>query len=142
MHLCYAHSSIYTYIRTLTGLIQGVQYAHLTRAELYSAREAYSLGGGGVLPIVAIDGKRIGDGRPGPVYQALEALQTRDMETNERMLDAPPFKHYKPSFLRDFVWKRLRKAVGKMDVDTLVLVGHALVVAYGLGRLRGQRIYI
>jgi hypothetical protein len=119
-----------------------VAYRHLTPTELYTAKEAYSLGGGSVLPIVSIDGKPIGEGRPGPVYQALDALQSADMEGNDRMLDAPPFKHYRPSFLRDVVWKRFRRAVGKMDVDTLVFVGHVLVVAYGLGRLRGQRIYI
>lgn len=95
-----------------------------------------------VLPIVSIDGKPIGDGKPGPVYQALDALQTTDMAANDRMLDDPPYKHYRSSFLKDFIWKRVKKAVGKMDVDTLVFVGHLVAVAYGLGRLRGQRIYI
>lgn len=117
-------------------------FAHLTPDDLFSAQEAYSLGGGGVLPIVNIDGKPIGAGHPGPVFEALDALQTRDMRSNDRMLDDPPYKHYRPNWLRDLVLKRVWKAIKKMDVDTLVFVGHALVAAYGLGRLRGQRIYI
>lgn len=124
------------------GLITGVAFAHLTPADLFGAQEAYSLGGGGILPIVSVDGRPIGAGRPGPVFAALDALQAGDMATNERMLDDPPYKHYRSRWLRDLVWKRLKKALLKMDVDTLVLVGHALVAAYGLGRLRGQRIYI
>lgn len=124
------------------GLITGVAFAHLSPNDLFQAQEAYSLGGGGVLPIVSIDGKPIGTGRPGPVFAALDALQAGDMATNNRMLDDPPYKHYRSRWLRDLVWKRVKKAVLKMDVDTLVLVGHALVAAYGLGRLRGQRIYI
>lgn len=127
---------------TTSGLIAGVAFAHLTPEDLFTAKEAFSLGGGGVIPIVSIDEKMVGEGRPGPVFAALDALQAQDMAGNERMLDDPPYGHYRPHWLRDLLWKRLKKVVGKMDVDTLVFVCHMLVVAYGAGRLRGQRIYI
>lgn len=126
-----------------TGLIAGVALVHLTPNDLFTAKEAYSLGGGNVLPIVKIDGKAIGDGKPGPVFKALDALQARDMAATEGgMLDEPPYQHYRMSFVQDAVWRWCKKVVGKLDRDMLTLLMGVWTVAYGAGRVRGQRIYI
>jgi D-alanine transaminase len=43
--------------------------------EAHAAREAFvTSASGGVIPVVSIDGRRIGDGRPGPVTQRVHAL--------------------------------------------------------------------
>ncbi|MGD0145091.1 MAG: aminotransferase class IV, partial [Rhizomicrobium sp.] len=46
-----------------------------TPAEAAGAREAFlSAATAGILPIVAIDGKAVGDGKPGPVTRRIQAL--------------------------------------------------------------------
>ena len=43
-----------------------------TLAETYSAQEAFVTGTlGGVTPVVSIDGRRIGDGTPGPLTKRI-----------------------------------------------------------------------
>lgn len=45
-----------------------------TRAEASGAREAFISSATGVVPVIAIDGRTIGDGRPGPVTQRVQQL--------------------------------------------------------------------
>lgn len=52
-----------------------VRQADFTLAETYSASEAFVTGTlGGVTPVVRIDGRPIGDGKPGPLTQRIGAL--------------------------------------------------------------------
>ena len=45
-----------------------------TLPQLYTADEAFVTGTmGGLVPVVAVDGRSIGDGKPGPVTQQLTA---------------------------------------------------------------------
>jgi len=54
-----------------------------TREEAYNAAEAFlSSATGGVMPVSAIDGRTIGEGRPGPVAARLQALYARLSEAN------------------------------------------------------------
>lgn len=55
--------------------INAIEERPFTLAEALSAREAFcSSSGGGVVPVVAIDGKRVGDGRVGPMAKKVQAL--------------------------------------------------------------------
>lgn len=55
-----------------------VIYRHLRRSELYTADEAFFCGTGAqVAPIVKIDDRVIGDGRPGPITSQLLQLYSR-----------------------------------------------------------------
>lgn len=75
--------------RTLVapGLVKAVEFADITRADIASAREFLITGTTiNVAAGVEFDGKPIGDGKPGPVYQALVALLERDMRGNEAIL--------------------------------------------------------
>jgi branched-chain amino acid aminotransferase len=46
-----------------------------TLPQLYTAGEAFVTGTmGGLVPVVAVDGRSIGDGKPGPVTKQLTAL--------------------------------------------------------------------
>jgi branched-chain amino acid aminotransferase len=57
--------------------------------ETYSAEEAFCTGTfGGLTPVVEIDGRRIGTGRPGPMTRRLSALY-RDLIERECALGAP-----------------------------------------------------
>ncbi len=48
---------------------------HFTPEEASRAREAFlSAASAGIIPIVAIDGKPVGDGKPGPVTRRLQEL--------------------------------------------------------------------
>src|SRR5499426_4918135 len=57
------------------GLLRGVEVCDIPVAEARAAREMLLIGSSvKVAPIVAWDGQPIGDGKPGPVSQALRAL--------------------------------------------------------------------
>jgi 4-amino-4-deoxychorismate lyase len=69
------------------GLIRGVDVCDIPVADARSAREMLLLGSSvKVAPIVAWDGKPIGDGKPGPVAKALLALLEADMRTGDRLI--------------------------------------------------------
>ncbi len=53
-------------------------------ADLKAAKEAFSLGGGGIVPIVAVDDVKIGDGKVGLVFKAVDALLLSDMRQTHR----------------------------------------------------------
>ncbi len=72
-------------------LLAGVEVGDITVADARAAREMMLLGSSiKVAPIVEWDGKPIGDGRPGPIAQALLGLLDEDMRTgHERLIDVP-----------------------------------------------------
>jgi hypothetical protein len=48
------------------------------------------MGGGWVAPIVLLDGKPIGDGKPGPVFAALDQALRQDF-ANPQLTDVVPY---------------------------------------------------
>ena len=56
-------------------------------------------------------------------------------------LDDIPYAEYSTS-LAHLLWRRILKVIKKMDVDSIMFVSHLVVVAYGVGRARGHKIYI
>jgi len=78
--------------RGLEGrLLRGVQVCDIPVAEARAAREMLLIGSSvKVAPIVEWDRKPIGDGRPGPIAQALRELLERDMRSaRDRLIDIP-----------------------------------------------------
>jgi len=65
------------------GELRGVARADLTPADGYAAREVLIFGTTpDVAPVVEWDGRPIGDGRPGPIARALNALLAQDIRDN------------------------------------------------------------
>ena len=52
------------------GHIAGFEFCTITRQELLGAKEMMEFGGGGIVPIVELDGQPIGEGRVGPATKA------------------------------------------------------------------------
>jgi 4-amino-4-deoxychorismate lyase len=75
-------------------LLAGVTQAPVPLAEAYAARELLSLGGGGIVPITALNGRTIGDGRPGPVFRALWAALDDDLR-NDALTHEIPYAAYR-----------------------------------------------
>jgi 4-amino-4-deoxychorismate lyase len=73
------------------NLISSVQVGDIPVAEGRAAREMLLIGSSiMVAPIVEWDGKRIGDGKPGPVAGALRDLLSEDMRSaRERLIEVP-----------------------------------------------------
>jgi 4-amino-4-deoxychorismate lyase len=72
------------------GLITGVEVCDIPVADARAAREMLLLGSSvKIAPIVAWDGKPIGDGKPGPVAKALLALLEEDMRSGDRLIPVP-----------------------------------------------------
>jgi 4-amino-4-deoxychorismate lyase len=73
------------------GLIAGVEVADIPAADARGALEMMLIGSSiKVASIVEWDGAKIGDGRPGPVAQALLALLEADMRNgSDRLIDVP-----------------------------------------------------
>jgi len=70
------------------GVLTGVEVADIPADDARNAREMVLLGSSvKVAPIVAWDGKPIGDGKPGPAAAALLALIDEDMRSGDRLLD-------------------------------------------------------
>lgn len=69
-----------------TGVLRAVEEADVDRAELARAAEVLILGTTpDVTSVVAIDGQRIGDGRPGPVRHDLQRRLAEDQILNPEM---------------------------------------------------------
>jgi D-alanine transaminase len=73
--------------KAVMGLIDEVNIRLEERAftpeDVRNAREAFVTGAGAlILPVTAIDGAPIGDGRPGPVARRLRALYIRNAQTS------------------------------------------------------------
>jgi 4-amino-4-deoxychorismate lyase len=78
--------------RGLEGnLLRGVEVCDVPVAEARGAREMLLIGSSiKVAPIVEWDGKRIGDGTPGPIARALFDVLAKDMRSaHDRLLDVP-----------------------------------------------------
>lgn len=117
-----------------------MEYQHITLAELLAAQEAYSLGGGSVLPIVRINNKAIGDGKPGPIFKELDALLLQDMETN--FLDAVPYEHYARGGLLRRGVRALRERWRRTDGYMVAMVLVALPLSFALGKIRGGPTFV
>lgn len=64
-----------TVIRLFASEVGPVRELDFTLAETYSAQEAFVTGTlGGVTPVVSIDGRRIGDGTPGPLTKRIAEI--------------------------------------------------------------------
>ena len=72
------------------GVLAGVEVCDIPVAEGRAAREMLLIGSSiKVAPIVAWDGKPIGDGKPGTAARALLELLENDMRDGERLLAVP-----------------------------------------------------
>lgn len=74
--------------RKLTGAeLASAAEADITPQQALDAAEVLIFGTTvDILPVVEYDGKRIGDGRPGPVFKRLSALLAEDQKSNMEML--------------------------------------------------------
>jgi len=71
-------------------LITGIEVCDITMAEARASREMMLLGSSvKVAPVVRWDADPIGDGRPGPVSQALLRLLEEDMRSGDRLIPVP-----------------------------------------------------
>ena len=61
------------------GELKGICQTDVTQNEVYDSSEVFLLSSGTVLPIVKVDGRTIGAGKPGPVCHALTELFKKDM---------------------------------------------------------------
>jgi len=69
------------------GLISGVRFANISPEEAYRGREMMLLGTSiDVLPAVYLNGRTIGEGKPGPVAKRLRQLFRDDMTRNPEMI--------------------------------------------------------
>ncbi|MDZ7697188.1 MAG: aminotransferase class IV [Deltaproteobacteria bacterium] len=67
--------------------LKGVAFADIAPRDAYEAREIFMTGTSlNVLPVVEYDGRRIGDGKPGPVFEELTDLLIHDMTKNHERL--------------------------------------------------------
>jgi 4-amino-4-deoxychorismate lyase len=72
------------------GLLKGVKVRDIPVAEALRAREMLLIGSSvKVAPIVQWDQHTIGDGKPGPIAQALLHLIEEDMRSGDRLIDVP-----------------------------------------------------
>ncbi len=67
--------------------INDVMFDHIPIDEAYQAKEVFFTGTSlDILPVVRFDGRPIGHGSPGPVYDRLASLLRDDMTKNSRLL--------------------------------------------------------
>ena len=71
-------------------IINGFEFCDLTEKDALGAAEMIMFGGGYCVPIVEMDGRKIGNGTPGMVYQAIDNLLVEDM-LSEIETDAIPY---------------------------------------------------
>jgi 4-amino-4-deoxychorismate lyase len=72
------------------GVLTGVEVCDIPMAEARAAREMLLLGSSvRVASIVEWDGRKIGDGKPGPGARALLQLIDQDMRSGDRLIDVP-----------------------------------------------------
>jgi len=72
------------------GVIKAVEVCDIPVAEARAAREMGLIGSSvKVAPIVAWDGRPIGDGKPGPITAALRELLEEDMRSGSRLTGVP-----------------------------------------------------
>jgi branched-subunit amino acid aminotransferase/4-amino-4-deoxychorismate lyase len=67
--------------------LQSVRFDRIPLEEAYHASEILLMGTSiNILPVARFDGKPVGQGRPGPLYQSLSLLLDRDMRENRDLL--------------------------------------------------------
>ena len=72
------------------GVLNGVEVCDIPVAEARAAREMVLLGSSvKVAPIVEWDGRPIGNGKPGPIAEALLDLIEEDMRSGDRLIEVP-----------------------------------------------------
>jgi 4-amino-4-deoxychorismate lyase len=72
------------------GLVTDVIVGDIPVAEAYTSREMLLIGSSvKVAPIVRWGDRPIGDGKPGPVAQALRRVLEEDMRSGDRLIDVP-----------------------------------------------------
>ena len=68
-------------------IIKDMRFARISPQEAYQAREIFLTGTTlSVLPVISYDGRRIGNGSPGPAYYRLSSLMWEDMTENQELL--------------------------------------------------------
>lgn len=80
---------VYQLAETLVkeDMIRGVEFAGITPEEAYQAKEIFLTGTSiKTLPVVTYDGRKVGQGYPGPVCSRLAALLWEDMNHNREVL--------------------------------------------------------
>lgn len=74
------------------GILRDVAFSDVRPEDAYRAREILLTGTSiNILPVVSLDGRAIGDGRPGAVFRLLLDLLMEDMTSNEEMLTEVPW---------------------------------------------------
>lgn len=69
------------------GLLTDVRYGQISTDEAYHSREVFLTGTSlNILPVVEYDGRKIGDGSPGPAFARLSELLRLDMHENKALL--------------------------------------------------------
>lgn len=69
------------------GRLRGIEFAAIPRQQVLEAAEVLIVGTTpDVTAVVELDGKPVGNGKPGPVQQALSLLLCRDIAGNDRVL--------------------------------------------------------
>ena len=72
------------------GLLKGIEVRDISQDEARASREMMLLGSSvKVVSIVQWDDQVIGDGKPGPVANALRQLLDEDMRAGDRLIDVP-----------------------------------------------------
>jgi branched-chain amino acid aminotransferase len=75
------------------GTLKGVSQTDITQQEVYDSSEMLILTSTFfVVPVVKYDGKAIGTGRPGPVFQKLSELFERDKAEGREVLTPVPYR--------------------------------------------------
>ena len=64
------------------NVINGFEFCDLKEEDAYNANELMFFGGGYCVPIVEIQGKQVGNGKPGKVFKAVDTLLFTDMNAN------------------------------------------------------------
>jgi 4-amino-4-deoxychorismate lyase len=72
------------------GLVKAIEVRDISIGEARASREMMLLGSSvKVVSIVQWDDRVIGDGKPGPVADALRRLLDEDMRASDRLIDVP-----------------------------------------------------
>ena len=74
--------------------LQSVAVCDVAVEDLLAAREIISFGGGGIVPIIEIDGHTVGNGEVGPVYTFLQQQLVGDVAAGDGFHDEVPYHMY------------------------------------------------
>jgi len=77
---------------TRSGELGGISQIDISQQEVYNCSEMLALSTGLVVPIVEYDGRTIGTGKPGIVFQRLRELLEKDRTENSEMLTPVPYR--------------------------------------------------